>query len=147
MGTLADKLIYLGATKTDLRESINTILGTTLDETTPFRQYGARAELKSIQSMSGIGPVFVTDEYAPGTSTPLLYEDSAGTTPASVSGVVGLINSLTGGLSAVQATTANKSTLRVTPSTGIRWLDANTATAAMTVTLPSLPVVLGLRRH
>jgi hypothetical protein len=36
---------------------------------------------------------------------------------------------------AIQSTTVNKSTLRVTPSTGIRWLDAATATAAMTVTL------------
>lgn len=114
-----------------------------LDLGQPLRSGGletpqqAALGLQRIQALSGIGPVFITDQFAPGTSTPLLYEDSAGTTAATVGAVVGLMNSLTGGLSASQATTANKSTLRLTPSTGIRWLDGNTATAAMTVTLPS----------
>jgi len=243
-----------------------------LDLDAPLRSGGletpqqAALDLQRIQALSGIGPVFITDPYAPGTATPLLYEDSASTTVAAVGSVVGLlldvskglvlgpelvgdpdldnadywtksaectvsgglanIKSTTGnaqyiykngvfttgrryrvtvevtrvgsggiiltdwvlapysntsmstprmfvfditatskyfviqrnisvnggvadidvahvsvrevlGTHALQSTTANKSTLRVTPSTNVRWLDANTATAAMTVTLPS----------
>lgn len=41
------------------------------------------------------------------------------------------------GAHAIQSTTANKSKKLITPSTGLAWLNADTATAAMTVTLPS----------
>ncbi len=63
-----------------------------------------------------------------------LYEDSAGTTRASINGVVGAWGDVVIGL---QATTANKPYLRRTPVSGKYWLDGNTATAAMTATFPS----------
>ena len=66
------------------------------------------------------------------------YEDSAGTTLASVDGVVGLlINAVTGYPNAIQATTANKPYLRRTPATGKYWYDSNTATGALTATFAS----------
>ncbi len=63
------------------------------------------------------------------------YEDSAGTTAASVNGVVGLrLNAIAGYPNAVQATTANKPYLRLTPTTNKPWYDSNTATGALTAT-------------
>jgi hypothetical protein len=71
-----------------------------------------------------------------------LYEDSAGTIPASLNGVVGAVRDVVFGLTAVQATTANKPYLRRTPVSGKYWLDGNTATAAMTATFPTALSVL-----
>ena len=65
------------------------------------------------------------------------YEDSAGTTPASVDGVVGYRTDVALGKHAVQATTANKPYLRRTPTTNKPWYDANTATGALNVTFAS----------
>ena len=62
------------------------------------------------------------------------YEDSAGTTLASVGGVVGYRTDVALGKHAVQATTANKPYLRVTPTTNKPWYDSNTATGALTAT-------------
>jgi hypothetical protein len=70
-----------------------------------------------------------------------LYEDSAGTTSASINGVVGAWGDV---VTALQATTANKPYLRKTSISGKYWLDGNTATAAMTATFPSS---LGFRLH
>lgn len=67
-----------------------------------------------------------------------LYEDSAGTIPASVNGVVGLwANNVPGKPSAIQATTANKPYLRRTPASQKYWLDPNIATGALTATFAS----------
>jgi len=63
-----------------------------------------------------------------------LYEDSAGTTSASINGVVGAWGDV---VTALQATTANKPYLRKTSISGKYWLDGNTATAAMMATFPS----------
>lgn len=65
------------------------------------------------------------------------YEDSAGTTAASVNGVVGYRTDVALGKHAVQATTANKPYLRRTPTTGKPWYDSNTATGALNVTFAS----------
>ena len=66
------------------------------------------------------------------------FEDSAGTTPASVGGVVGLrLNAIAGYPNAVQATTGNKPYLRLTPTSNKPWYDSNTATGAMNVTFAS----------
>ena len=65
------------------------------------------------------------------------YEDSAGTTPASVDGVVGYRTDVALGKHAVQATTANKPYLRRTPTTDKPWYDSNTATGALNVTFAS----------
>ncbi len=66
------------------------------------------------------------------------YEDSAGTIPASVNGVVGLLtNAVTGYPNAIQATTANKPYLRQTPVSGKYWYDSNTGTGALTATFSS----------
>lgn len=67
-----------------------------------------------------------------------LYEDSAGTIPATLNGVCGLwANNVTGKPNAVQATTANKPYLRRTPTSQKYWLDSNTATGALTATFAS----------
>ena len=67
-----------------------------------------------------------------------LYEDSAGTIPARVNGVVGLrVNYVTGKPNATQSTTANKPYLRKTPVSNKFWLDSNTATGALTATFAS----------
>lgn len=67
-----------------------------------------------------------------------LFEDSAGTIPASVNGVAGKwSNAITTLTSAVQATTANKPYLRRTPTSQKYWLDSNTATGALTATFAS----------
>ena len=63
------------------------------------------------------------------------YEDSAGTTLASVGGVVGLrLNAIAGYPNAVQATTANKPYLRKTPVSNKLWLDSNTTDGTLTAT-------------
>lgn len=67
-----------------------------------------------------------------------LYEDSAGTIPATLNGVIGLwANNVAGLPNAVQATTANKPYLRRTPASQKYWLDSNTATGALTATFAS----------
>lgn len=67
-----------------------------------------------------------------------LFEDSAGTIPATLNGVVGLrVNYVTGKPNAIQATTANKPYLRKTPVSNKFWLDSNTATGALTATFAS----------
>lgn len=67
-----------------------------------------------------------------------LYEDSAGTIPASANGVVGLrVNGVTNKPNAIQATTANKPYLRKTPVSNKFWLDSNTETGALTATFAS----------
>ena len=65
------------------------------------------------------------------------YEDSAGTTPASVDGVVGYRTDVAIGKHAVQATTGNKPYLRLTPTTNKPWYDSNTSTGALNVTFAS----------
>ncbi len=66
------------------------------------------------------------------------FADSTGTTAASVNGVVGLrLNAIAGYPNAVQATTANKPYLRLTPTTNKPWYDSNTATGAMNVAFAS----------
>ncbi len=65
------------------------------------------------------------------------FEDSAGTTLASVNGVVGYRTDVALGKHAVQATTANKPYLRLTPTTTKPWYDSNTATGALNVTFAS----------
>ena len=65
-----------------------------------------------------------------------LFEDSAGTTPASLGGVIGNWTSLSS--PALQATTANKPILRKTPTSGVYWADSNTATSALNVALGNL---------
>jgi hypothetical protein len=65
------------------------------------------------------------------------FEDSAGTTPASVDGVVGYRTDVALGKHAVQSTTANKPYLRFTPTTGKPWYDSNTATGELNVTFAS----------
>ena len=68
-----------------------------------------------------------------------LYEDSAGTIPASLNGVIGAWASVASpAVLAVQSTTANKPYLRQTPVSGKYYLDGNTATAALTATLGNL---------
>lgn len=62
------------------------------------------------------------------------FEDSAGTTAASVNGVVGYRTDVALGKHAVQATTGNKPYLRRTPTTDKPWYDSNTATGALTAT-------------
>jgi len=67
-----------------------------------------------------------------------LFEDSAGTIPASLNGVVGLLaNNVPGKPNALQATTANKPYLRRTPVSNKFWLDSNTSTGALTATFAS----------
>lgn len=67
-----------------------------------------------------------------------LYEDSAGTIPATLNGVVGLwANNAPGKSSAIQATTANKPYLRITPASRKYWLDPNTENGALTATFDS----------
>lgn len=67
-----------------------------------------------------------------------LYEDSAGTIPASVNGVVGKWgNAITTLPGAIQSTTGNKPYLRRTPTSQKYWLDSNTATGALTATFAS----------
>lgn len=95
----------------------------------------AARDYRDICAIPGCGPFFIPNEFIPGTATPAAYSDSAGTTAAAVGGVVGKLLSQVGGLSASQATTANKPTLYQTPVTGIRWLLPPSA-GAMTVTLP-----------
>ena len=62
------------------------------------------------------------------------FEDSAATIPASVGGPVGAVADLFGGINAVQATSANKPTLRQTPQTGIYWLDSSATNHALVAT-------------
>lgn len=134
MGTIADKLTYLGETKSDLRATLNGLLGLSLDADTPFRQYAYEADMAALRAMFSEGELG-------GYWEPTLesyYEDSAGTTAAGVNGVVGAwTNQISGGPSAVQATTANKPYLRKTPQTNRYWLDGNTSTANLTVSFPS----------
>jgi len=68
-----------------------------------------------------------------------LYEDSAGTIPASLNGVIGAWASVASpAVLAVQSTTANKPYLRHSPISNTYYLDGNTATAALTATLGNL---------
>ncbi len=65
-----------------------------------------------------------------------MYEDSAGTIPTEVNGVIGRWDSME--IPAIQAITAIKPYLRKTPTSNIYWLDSNTNTSALTVTLGNL---------
>ena len=134
MGTLADKLLYLGETKSDLRATLNGLLGLSLTEATPFRQYAYEADMAAVRKLFASGELGGYWEPSLGS----YYEDSAGTVPARVGGVVGAwANQISGGPAAVQATTANKPFLRKTPQTNRYWLDGNTSTANLTATFPS----------
>ena len=89
----------------------------------------ALLDLAAIQRIPGIAGYWPADPA-------YLFEDSAGTVPASVGGVVGCWWSL--GPAAIQATTAVKPYLRKTPRSGVYWLDSNTSTSALTATLGNL---------
>jgi hypothetical protein len=69
-----------------------------------------------------------------------LFEDSSGTTPATVGSPVGRIADLSGkGNHASQATTGNKPTLRTTPTTGRHWLEAIDSARVLNITFGVAP--------
>lgn len=100
----------------------------------PRRGFGEQpATLAAIQNLFArgeLGGYWPTDpQYA--------YEDSEGTTLASVDGVVGYRTDVALGKHAIQATTGNKPYLRRTPNSNKPWYDSNTATGALNVTFSS----------
>lgn len=86
MGTIADKLTYLGETKSDLRATLNGLLGLSLDANTPFRRYAYEADMAAMRGMFASGEL--GGYWEPTLSS--YYEDSTGRYAASVNGVVGL---------------------------------------------------------
>jgi len=100
----------------------------------PRRGFGEQpATLAAIQNMFARGE---QGGYWPA-DPQYAYEDSAGTTLASVNGVVGKRTDVALGKHAVQSTTANKPYLRQTPVSGKYWYDSNTGTGALTATFSS----------
>lgn len=93
--------------------------------------------LQAIQRLPGLAGYWPADPA-------YLFEDSGATIPASVGGVVGCWRSL--GPTALQATTAVKPYLRLTPTSNISWLDSNTATSALTATLGNLGAACTISR-
>ena len=83
------------------------------------------AEKYLIMNMSGLVGYWSTDPI-------YLWEDSAGTIPASINGVIGRWDSM--GTPAVQATTAVKPYLRKTATSNIYWIDPNIITSSLIVT-------------
>lgn len=105
---------------------------TKTDATTSFRvEAGTNTAASAMETTAASGTLFGTLTAALNT---YVYLRLAGNTTVTITSIsVREVHRN----HAIQATTANKSTLRVTPTSGVRWLDAATATAAMTVTLPS----------
>lgn len=118
--SIADKLLYLNGTKTQLREAINDAFGAGLTETTPFREYA------NVEGLWNPRLLFLSGEqgawYDP-SDLSTLFQDAAGTTPVTASGdPVGLVLDKSGnGNNALQEVSAARPVYR--EAGGRRFLD------------------------
>lgn len=137
MGTIADKLVYLGGTKTALRDAINAV-GGTLGTSDPFRSYATELYEKIF-----IPGLFANGEqgawYDP-SDLSTLFQDAAGTTPVTASGQpVGRMLDKSGrGNHATQTVSASRPTYQTDGT--LRWLAFDGVDDSLAVPISAIDV-------